>query len=59
MHNYRISFGRIQYAHFPCRKYLDDLKGDSYRIRATLRNNGEEVDYIRNMKADNSEKESS
>ena len=38
---------------------LIDMEGDSYRIRETLRNNGEDFDYIRNLKADNSEKESS
>ena len=27
---------------------LIDMEGDSYRLRETLRNNGEDFDYIRN-----------
>ena len=38
---------------------LIDMEGDSYRLRETLRNNGEDFDYIRDITADNSEKEAS
>ena len=36
---------------------LIDMEGDSYRLRETLRNNGEEFDYIRTAASDKIRKE--